>query len=456
MDYEISGVDTGQPPPSQLDLSAEVAAELEIGEGYRSDDDEFIPVSPKGRRRRPLVAIEEPGGKRKDTRPTPEHDGPGPSSTRGSGEEAVVLLESLEAPISRIFAAKVIHEANVGNLVSMRVLGKNRVRAAFQSTKVLEKFLQSSVLVKYKIKAKVPLSCQVSMGVVKGVRGITDDEFLDEVKSDTPIRGIRRIQRRDGDKMSDTSVVVLTFEGTHLPQQVVAFGIRLPVTKYVPKVLVCFNCSRYGHVAEQCRAKARCPKCSQQHQAKDCQSDIVKCANCGGDHKATAAICHDLQQAQVRKREAAKDRGPVPEPTQTMSPPTDAGGFPQLIGSASTSQKEKPPHGKTYAETARMSGTKGKFKPKAAKNRAVKRANKETRDKGPNRRASPQPNEVRGQHKGMLETTIYQLVRLLCMSHLGCTEEMFTSMIMPFLEKFLASRMYLSIKELVLSKLFTQ
>lgn len=42
----------------------------------------------------------------------------------------------------------------------------------------------------------------------------------------------------------------------------------------------CFKCSGYNHSAQNCNRKLSCPKCSLEHQLKDCKEDNFKCINC--------------------------------------------------------------------------------------------------------------------------------------------------------------------------------
>lgn len=44
----------------------------------------------------------------------------------------------------------------------------------------------------------------------------------------------------------------------------------------------CFNCSKYGHFAANCKEAEVCPKCAQEHKFRDCKSDFLKCINCIG------------------------------------------------------------------------------------------------------------------------------------------------------------------------------
>jgi hypothetical protein len=42
----------------------------------------------------------------------------------------------------------------------------------------------------------------------------------------------------------------------------------------------CFNCSQYSHFAKDCKNKLCCPKCSGEHNLKDCRNDVPKYINC--------------------------------------------------------------------------------------------------------------------------------------------------------------------------------
>lgn len=46
------------------------------------------------------------------------------------------------------------------------------------------------------------------------------------------------------------------------------------------RVLRCFNCQKYGHLAKHCRNNTICPICSGNHKSENCDSAIKKCNNC--------------------------------------------------------------------------------------------------------------------------------------------------------------------------------
>ncbi|XP_055848292.1 uncharacterized protein LOC129913568 [Episyrphus balteatus] len=54
---------------------------------------------------------------------------------------------------------------------------------------------------------------------------------------------------------------------------------RCRVYQYI-RVLKCYNCCGYNHIAKYCNKNKICMKCAGNHDVKDCNSDIYKCANC--------------------------------------------------------------------------------------------------------------------------------------------------------------------------------
>lgn len=46
-------------------------------------------------------------------------------------------------------------------------------------------------------------------------------------------------------------------------------------------VIQCFNCYKYGHIANECRSKKNiCPKCAGEHKIDECRTQETSCSNC--------------------------------------------------------------------------------------------------------------------------------------------------------------------------------
>ena len=42
----------------------------------------------------------------------------------------------------------------------------------------------------------------------------------------------------------------------------------------------CFKCSEFNHSSRYCKKQRACPKCSEDHDLRDCKSEILHCMNC--------------------------------------------------------------------------------------------------------------------------------------------------------------------------------
>lgn len=75
--------------------------------------------------------------------------------------------------------------------------------------------------------------------------------------------------------------------------------------KNVPSNLItqCFKCQGFGHIAKNCFRKECCGICAGVHNTLMClPGSIVKCSNCGGDHRATDSNCEVYMRAASRKQ----------------------------------------------------------------------------------------------------------------------------------------------------------
>ena len=78
-------------------------------------------------------------------------------------------------------------------------------------------------------------------------------------------------------------------------------GVKYSMEQYIskPKVIRCYKCQNYGHIATKCRAKeSRCGRCCQSgHESIQCQSVITnpRCIHCKGDHPTGSKICKEFK-----------------------------------------------------------------------------------------------------------------------------------------------------------------
>ena len=69
----------------------------------------------------------------------------------------------------------------------------------------------------------------------------------------------------------------------------------------------CYKCQEFGHKANNCRGVQTCPRCSGDHEAKECNSYETKYKNC--ENKGYSEINHrtyDGVKCSIYKEETAK------------------------------------------------------------------------------------------------------------------------------------------------------
>ena len=92
--------------------------------------------------------------------------------------------------------------------------------------------------------------------------------------------------KKNGNSITPTDNVILTFDATDLPPAVTVGYTRVRVRVFVPNPMRCFKCQRFGHTKLNCRNHSVCAKCaSTGHLDKECESETLKCVNCSADQR---------------------------------------------------------------------------------------------------------------------------------------------------------------------------
>ena len=84
---------------------------------------------------------------------------------------------------------------------------------------------------------------------------------------------------------------ILTFSKPSPPEKLRIGYLSVHMDLFIPNLLSCFKCQRYGHGRDSCKNLPACFRCGQQgHDSTDCQR-ATKCVNCQGDHVAASKDC---------------------------------------------------------------------------------------------------------------------------------------------------------------------
>ena len=79
------------------------------------------------------------------------------------------------------------------------------------------------------------------------------------------------------------NAILITFSCKYVPDYLSIRHLNFRIKKYRPQPTQCFNCFDYGHVADNCKEKKRCSKCSIEIN-EDHNCSVVFCYHCDGNH----------------------------------------------------------------------------------------------------------------------------------------------------------------------------
>lgn len=187
-------------------------------------------------------------------------------------------------------------------ITSIDTIGRNRIRIKIKDFKYANYLIEhknDKIFENNNLEIYIPKFIVVRQGVIRGI----DNEFTDEyiknkikkydMHCNFEVLNVKRINRKiinEGKvEFVPTKSCIVSFKSQTLPKYVTINKVLKEVDPYRQKVLLCFNCLRYGHLGNQCNSKSRCNNCHQQHNTKDCKETqiIPKCFSCMGDHLTT-------------------------------------------------------------------------------------------------------------------------------------------------------------------------
>lgn len=122
------------------------------------------------------------------------------------------------------------------------------------------------------------------------------EKYILENLEDQGITNVRRIMKRCAEKLVNTPLLVVTFNGSVLPQYVYFGVLRVKVRQYYPTPMLCYRCGNYGHSKKRCdekRYQLICLNCSGNHEMIENTPCIAPpfCKNCKRGHSTTSKDC---------------------------------------------------------------------------------------------------------------------------------------------------------------------
>lgn len=117
------------------------------------------------------------------------------------------------------------------------------------------------------------------------------EEVLQYELEDQGVVEVKRVKKKEGSKLVDTPMLILTFDTERLPDKIMAAWYAMDVRQYQPAPRRCYNCQKFGHLGSNCRSKESiCAKCGQvKLEVHSCSR--TRCVNCSESHPASDKNC---------------------------------------------------------------------------------------------------------------------------------------------------------------------
>lgn len=226
-----------------------------------------------------------------------------------AGPYFVIVENKNNMKLHRMSIGKILFKSNSifkDKITEISQLGKSKVKVELNNAISANNLTTSDLLNNEELETYIPDFNLYKFGLVRGIDiEISPQEIIEEARSEYKIISARRETRRrktnDSFEIISLASCILKFDGQKLPNHIFLYGIRCEVSPYIPPVIQCFNCLRYGHMSKSCKSKTRCSRCQGPHPSKDCEAAMV-CLYCKSDHSALYRKCPEFfKQKQIKK-----------------------------------------------------------------------------------------------------------------------------------------------------------
>lgn len=216
-----------------------------------------------------------------------------------------------------------VHPELDNTIKEIEGIGRNRVKIIFKNAQSANKLVSTNSLNSYNLEAYIPKFLVVRQGVISGIETDLDENTLkNKIKPfdfhcNFEIFSVKRmtksiiVKETNERKIIDTKSVIVTFRSQSLPKYVAIGKVRVKVSPYIQRVILCYNCFRYGHSSKQCKSRIRCLICKEEHNSKDCTQNVMemKCFYCNSNHgtNETKKCAEFSRQKQIKKAMAEQN-----------------------------------------------------------------------------------------------------------------------------------------------------
>lgn len=220
-----------------------------------------------------------------------------------------VYVESTDKNIGRLFPIRIGHylkvdDAYKNSIVDIKIVGRNRVKVVLKSFQAANNLVNNDLLLKNGFISYIPKYYTHRKGIVRLVDTYFDENYLTEAiecdrKVDKVERMMKRVVNESGEsELVKRQIIIVTFEGSTLPQSLRINGVLFAVEPYIYPVVQCMKCLAYGHVKALCKKdKELCKKCGEEHPTSTCDNESRYCVHCKcNEHSSTYRGCPYYQR----------------------------------------------------------------------------------------------------------------------------------------------------------------
>lgn len=226
--------------------------------------------------------------------------------------------ENFSGKLSAMKIGEIIYKCHpeINNQIkTIDSVARNRIRVTCKEYNSANLLVKSLKLKEFHMNVFIPRFMLHRRGIIRGVDLEYSDEYIKQnikehdLHCKFSIDSVKRLSRKEitqdqPDKYVPTKTVLVTFKSQNLPKYIEINHVIFAVETYIEKVVLCYNCYRYGHLGKHCKSAPRCLKCKRNHQTNAClEATSPQCFYCNGSHFTNAVTeCPEFKrQKEIKK-----------------------------------------------------------------------------------------------------------------------------------------------------------
>lgn len=231
--------------------------------------------------------------------------------SKNSNWQKFIVLESLlsEMPLTKLspFAIQKGIAGIAGAVKDIKKLRSGQILVECSKKAHADNLLSCNALAGISVRTFPHPHLNSCKGVIRtrDLHDMEEAEIASELK-EQGVTHVKRITLKREDKIIKTGTYILTFNLHDHPGRIQIGYLSVPVDKYIPNPLRCFNCQKFGHGSVGCTNKPVCCNCGEGKHESTCTRSPI-CCNCQGNHAASSKDCPVwIKEKEIQRIRATK------------------------------------------------------------------------------------------------------------------------------------------------------